>query len=52
MDRRAKAINGIPNGFKIIHVLSDGTEIDSVKGMVVPDTSETHMFYEIIAKYN
>lgn len=32
---------------KIIHVLSDGTVVDSIEGMTVP---EGHPVYDIIAK--
>jgi hypothetical protein len=52
MAKRIKSINDLPPGFKIIHVLPDGTEIDSVKGMVIPYRSETHIIYELIAKYS
>ncbi len=51
MAKRAKLINGLPPGFKVIHVLPDGTEVDSVKGMRIPYLPETHGIYELVAKY-
>jgi len=37
---------------KITHIMSDGTVRDSVKGMIVPRTPETEMFYQLIAAAN
>lgn len=35
---------------KIIHVMSDGTERDSIEGFVIPLNEETKPFYELISK--
>ena len=40
-----------PPGFKVIHVLPDGTEVDSVKGMKIPYLPETKFIYELAVKY-
>jgi hypothetical protein len=50
MARRITSIKDLPPDFKIIHILADGTEVDSVKGMVIPYTPETHQLYELVAK--
>lgn len=35
---------------KVTHVMSDGTERDSVKGFVIPYNEDTKAFYEYISK--
>jgi len=52
MAKRIKSINDLPEDFKIIHVLPDGTEVDSVKGYKIPYTPETHNLYVLLAKYS
>lgn len=51
MPKRIKSVNGLPPNFKIIHVMADGTECDSIKGIVIPYSAESHRIYELIAKY-
>lgn len=41
----------LPKDFKIVHVLPDGTRVDSIKGMFIPYTQETNVIYELIEKY-
>lgn len=52
MAKQIRSIKDLPPDFKIIHVLPDGTEVDSIKGMGIPYTPETKMIYELIAKYS
>lgn len=52
MAKRIKSIKDLPPDFKIIHVLADGTKVDSIKGMVIPYLPETHLIYELVAKYS
>jgi hypothetical protein len=49
--RNKSEFNKQQHEFKINHVLSDGTRVDSIKGRVIPYTPETHMIYELVAKY-
>jgi hypothetical protein len=51
MAKRIKSVNDLPTDFKIIHVMADGTVLDSIKGIVIPYTQETRGIYEMIAKY-
>jgi hypothetical protein len=51
MKDQVKSKDILPPGFKIIHVLPDGTEVESIKGMCIPYLSETKLIYELAAKY-
>jgi hypothetical protein len=52
MSKQIKSIKDLPPDFKIIHVLPDGREVDSIKGMIIPYMPETKNIYELIAKYS
>lgn len=52
MAKSIRSIKDLPAGFKIIHVMADGTERDSIKGCIVPLTPETKLFYELIIEHN
>jgi hypothetical protein len=52
MKSQAKSIDSLPHGFKIIHVLPDGTEVESIKGMYIPYIPETKTVYELAIKYS
>ena len=51
MSKHIKSVSNLPSDFKIIHVMADGTEIDSVKGMVIPFSTKNQQIYKLIAKY-
>lgn len=51
MSKRIKSVNDLPPNFRIIHVMADGTELDSIKGMIIPYSAESQQIYELIAKY-
>jgi hypothetical protein len=36
---------------KIIHVMADGSERESLKGVVIPFTAETAGYYYLMAEY-
>jgi len=44
-----KKKNKIPN-YKIIHILADGTRVDSIEGKVIPADSEFYRVYVDIMK--
>jgi hypothetical protein len=51
MAKSIKSIKDLPPDFKITHIMADGMELDSLEGVVIPYTPETHQIYELLAKY-
>jgi len=51
MKKYTKQTSAHQSNIKVIHVLPDGSEVESIKGMVIPYISETHFIYELAAKY-
>lgn len=50
MAKSIKSIKDLPPGFKIIHVMADGTERDSIEGCIIPLTPETYPYYKLLAE--
>lgn len=36
---------------KVIHILADGREVESIEGMIIPNTGATAAVYRIIADF-